>query len=298
MTRSQTITHLSHVALRVPDPEATAAYYKKVLGLGETSRDAATGAICLSALPDDYPVVPHHELVLYPGDGPAELDHIGLAVRDEAALNAMAASLAEQGIATEGPSSFESVHGPSLRLHDPDGRTIELLVPPAPVVRPAGDAPFAIAKLGHITMKSPDPARARSFWEQALGFRLSDQMGDIFFWMRCNRDHHAVAFTKHDAPGIHHIAWELTDWEQFKRMGDHFITVDAKIEYGPGRHGPGNNIFIYFLDPNDVRTELFCELARIDDEDSYKPGFWEAGSRGTTINRWGGAPPPPSYFTK
>lgn len=288
------ITHLSHVALRVPDPAEASAFYQRVLGLGETFREPRTGAVGLSTLPGDYPTVSHHEVILYPGA--TGLDHIALAVADEGALQAAAAALRERGIAVDGPARHEPAHGPSVRFADPDGRVVELLVQSPPVPRPPGRPGFDLVKLGHVTMKSPDPDRARRFWEETLGFRLSDQMGEIFFWLRCNRDHHSVAFMKGERPAVHHVALELPGWDQVRAMGDHFIREDVRFEFGPGRHGPGNNIFVYFLDPYRIRWELFCDLVRIDDEENYRPGYWEAGDRGKTVNRWGGSQPPPSYF--
>jgi len=36
------------------------------------------------------------------------------------------------------------------------------------------------------------------------------------------------------------------------------------IEWGPGRHGPGNNVFCYFLGPEDMPVELTAEMQQID----------------------------------
>jgi len=41
------------------------------------------------------------------------------------------------------------------------------------------------------------------------------------------------------------------------------------IEWGPGRHGPGNNVFAYFCGPDELPIEYTAEVLQIDD--SYVP---------------------------
>ena len=58
---------------------------------------------------------------------------------------------------------------------------------------------------------------------------------------------------------------------------------------GPGRHGPGNNLFVMFDDPAANRIELSCEMERYWDElADYTPRQWHPGVK--TINLWGVAP--------
>jgi len=58
------------------------------------------------------------------------------------------------------------------------------------------------------------------------------------------------------------------------------------IEWGPGRHGPGNNAFNYFVGPDGVVIEYTAEVQQIDD--SYLAGGpedwkWPPGR----IDQWG-----------
>ena len=65
------------------------------------------------------------------------------------------------------------------------------------------------------------------------------------------------------------------------------------IEWGPGRHGPGDNAFKYFIGPFDVVIEYTAEVQQIDD--SYVAGqpadwTWPPGR----VDQWGiGVPPTP-----
>jgi catechol 2,3-dioxygenase len=63
------------------------------------------------------------------------------------------------------------------------------------------------------------------------------------------------------------------------------------VEWGPGRHGPGNNAFNYFIDPFGLVIEYTAEVEQIDD--SYVPGNpedwkWPAGR----YDHWGLSQPP------
>ena len=50
----------------------------------------------------------------------------------------------------------------------------------------------------------------------------------------------------------------------------------AAIEWGPGRHGPGNNVFCYFLGPEDMPIELTAEMQQIDGSHRAKtPEQWK-----------------------
>ncbi len=56
--------------------------------------------------------------------------------------------------------------------------------------------------------------------------------------------------------------------------------------WGPGRHGPGNNLFVMFDDPEGNHVELSAEMERFyDDRAEYRPRTWAVGPR--TVNLWG-----------
>src|SRR5205823_5770567 len=65
---------------------------------------------------------------------------------------------------------------------------------------------------------------------------------------------------------LHHTAFELRDWEHVKLACDHLAANGVGLIWGPGRHGPGHNVFTYHDDPDGNVVELFCELDTISDE--------------------------------
>jgi hypothetical protein len=67
---------------------------------------------------------------------------------------------------------------------------------------------------------------------------------------------------------------------------------DVPLTWGPGRHGPGNNLFVMFDDPDGRHVELSCEMERFwDDLADYAepPRRWGRTQR--TVNLWGPVPP-------
>jgi catechol 2,3-dioxygenase-like lactoylglutathione lyase family enzyme len=296
MTERLGVSRFDHVALRLRDPEGAAAYYARVLGLGVTARDGGTGGIALSTLPQGAGMVAPRELALYPG-GAVGLDHYGLAVSPGQTLDAVAETMRSRGLSVDGPRVFEPLHGPALRFRDFDGYLVELVQPAPPVPRPSGTPPANLVKISHINVKSRDPRAAARWWQEVMDFRLSDEIPDEFYWVRCNSEHATVALVRAETAGVHHIGFEIASWEDILRMLNHFEAHGVRVEFGPGRHGPGHSIFVYFVDPWGIRWELQAEAAHIEDESAHRPGVWDPDrGRAGAVNLWG--PRPPESFIR
>jgi catechol 2,3-dioxygenase-like lactoylglutathione lyase family enzyme len=128
-------------------------------------------------------------------------------------------------------------------------------------------------KLGHVAAYTPALDPMQSFYQDLLGFRWSDTVGDFFVFLRCNADHHAANFmasTKFQ--GMHHIAYEMRDPNHLIAMLDHLAKNDYRLHWGPGRHGPGHNLFTYHRDPDGHVIELFTQIDVVHDE---AKGYWE-----------------------
>lgn len=125
---------VGHVNLRVTDLERSTAFYRDVLGLHVTQRDAES--VFLAA--GDY----HHHLALNVWGGPAApppmgaagLHHFAVRLPDKAALAEVIVRVLQAGHRLEGATD----HGVNIAvyLRDPDGNGVELMVD-----RPAVDWP-------------------------------------------------------------------------------------------------------------------------------------------------------------
>lgn len=277
-TTPMTKAALSHVSLGVEDPTAAAAFYADALGLQVDER-LADGTIRLGW------GLGFHALELTPGDG---LDHFGLSLPDADALAALEERLRGHGVELE-RAEPEGEHPAVIRFRDPDGHRIEVHGPVDRSGEYAADPGRRPVRIHHVTLASPALARQVDFYETVLGFRISDRMGDVFAWLRCNREHHTLAVVAADEVGLDHYCYEIDSWGSLKTWCDELAVRDVPIQWGPGRHGPGNNVFVMFDDLAGTHVELSCEMERYWDESAtYEPRRWEPWAK--TINLWGPAP--------
>jgi catechol 2,3-dioxygenase-like lactoylglutathione lyase family enzyme len=269
---------LSHVGLAVADPQAAAGYYARTLGLA-VSETLADGTMRLGWGRG------FHALELRSGNG---LDHFGLELRDEAALAELEARLHAHGV----PAAYEAVDGdhlPVLAFRDRDGHRVEAHGPVDRSGEHAADPGRRPIRIHHVTLASPAIAEQVAFYEHVLGFRVSDRMGDVFVWLRCNQEHHTVAVVEAGQAGLDHYAYEIDSWASLKTWCDELAARGVALQWGPGRHGPGNNLFVMFDDPAGNHVELSCEMERYWDETAeYEPRRWSPGAK--TVNLWGPVP--------
>src|SRR5256885_1338961 len=82
--------------------------------------------------------------------------------------------------------------------------------------------------------------RTAAFYAEVLGFRPSGWVAESFVWMRCNPDHHGLAFAEAGGKvALHHMAFEVLDFADLAHQADHLMRHGHRLLYGPGRHGPG-----------------------------------------------------------
>jgi catechol 2,3-dioxygenase len=63
------------------------------------------------------------------------------------------------------------------------------------------------------------------------------------------------------------------------------------VEWGVGRHGPGNNVFAYFAGPDEMPIEYTSEMLQVDDGYvSHGPDYWKFPAGRT--DQWGVTNPP------
>ena len=145
-------------------------------------------------------------------------------------------------------------------------------------------------RLAHVVLNSHDVDATQRFFESALGFRLADRTR-IMAFMNCDRDHHSLAIGITDNDALNHIAFLMPDLESVMRGGGRMKDAGHSIEWGPGRHGPGDNAFNYFIDPFGVVIEYTAEVEQIDDRHIARgPGDWTWPPG--RVDQWGISTPP------
>jgi catechol 2,3-dioxygenase len=276
--------HIGHAALQVPDPEGYSGLMQRALGLRETAREH--GAIMLSSNEK------HHELQILPGDA-AGLDHIGLELDTEDELQAVVERLEASDAERVQDPPVESGLSSAARFVGPGSMVFELYVnmdrEPFSL---GGVLQSGIRKLGHLTLFSDEAEPIRSFWEDTLGFRVSDSVDGIT-WMRCDTDHHGLTVGPGESGTVlHHLAWEVQDLASLGKYCDHLAEERLALNWGPVRHGPGFNVAAYMPDDYGLITEVYADLLQIRNDATYQPVDWS--THPSPINVWG--PPPGADF--
>jgi len=283
---SASISALRSVALDVPDLAKAEAFYRDTWQLEVAARDADT--IYLRGTGAD-----HHLLALYGAASATAIRHVTLRARGSGALERIAAAtIAAGGRVLHGPRPLDTpAGGTGILIADGDGRRIEvvhgdLLHADA---HQAKDRPI---RLAHVVLNSHAVDATQRFFELALGFTLADRTR-IMAFLNCNRDHHSIALGDADNDALNHIAFLMPDLESVMRGGGRMKDAGYAIEWGPGRHGPGNNAFNYFVGPFGEVIEYTADVQQIDE--SYRVGAptdwtWPPGR----VDQWGiSAPPSP-----
>jgi catechol 2,3-dioxygenase len=249
------ITGLRGVDLGVTDVAAHARFYTEVWRLSAVAeRD---GAVYLRGT-GGY----HHILSLHPRDKPALLG-INLAAASRADVDQLHLRAGAAGATQVGTPAVigDPGGGYGFSFADPEGRAVRVI---------AGDArhadaavvPDRPAKITHIVLNTPRQEDAAAFWVKALGFEISDR--SLLTFIRCNADHHNIAFHPGESSTLHHIAFEMADIDSVMRGAGRMRDAGHPIEWGPGRHGPGNNVFAYFVGPDDFVIEYTAEIGKVD----------------------------------
>lgn len=280
---SSLISALRSVALTVPDLTVAEDFFTRTWHLQVVAR--TDNALYLRGAGSD-----HHLLALHHAPCAARILHITLRARSLNALSLAAQKTVAAGGRVLAPTAplTEPGGGQAMTLTDPDGRVFRLVYEDEQL--DTIDAPDMPVRLAHVVLNSSHVENTRQFMETALDFSMSDRTR-IMAFMRCNNDHHSVALGDTDNNALNHIAFLMPDIDAVMRGGGRMQEAGFPIEWGPGRHGPGDNAFNYFIGPFDLVIEYTAEVEQIDD--SYQTGqpsdwTWPPGR----VDQWGISPPP------
>ncbi len=269
---------LDHIRRDSDAPDRLVAFYRDAFGMAP--RDLGDGLWLLEGF--------NRRLLVGPGEkGGQNLS--AFRVADLAQLAALRAHCATQGLAVLPNATPLFAEG--FALVDPDARILAFGLPDAkfPVPPPGAGAQALPGRLQHVVHATTDLARLVDFYVGKLGFRTSDDVMQgnqvtATFW-RSDAEHHSLAAFRAPKAGGDHHAYETTGWSDIKLWADHMASLHVKLWWGPGRHGPGNNLFFMVEDPDGYKVEISAELETMGVD--TKARRWEHGER--ALNLWGGA---------
>jgi catechol 2,3-dioxygenase-like lactoylglutathione lyase family enzyme len=280
------VTGVRSIELGVRDLRQSADFYTKAWALEEVCADG--DGIHLRATGGD-----HHVLTIRERGKPSLLG-VHFAAPDRAAVDALCAKAKSYGVTVVGepaPLPAAAGGGYGFRFETTEGLPMSIAsdITQHPDVALDRSRP---TKISHVVLNSGDAAKQMPFFVDVLGFRHSDSTHMMDF-LRCSRDHHSIALVRANGPSLNHVAYEVPNIDGLMRGSGRVKRNGFDIEWGVGRHGPGNNVFTYFIEPDGFVAEYTTELDQID-EATHVPQdakYWEkmVPIRG---DRWGMAGPP------
>jgi catechol 2,3-dioxygenase-like lactoylglutathione lyase family enzyme len=276
-------SQLDHIRIDAADPAALAAFYRDILGMA--AWQTTDGSFVLTG--------PQRRIVVGHGT-PGAQPYGAFKLQSPRQLAELRAFLAAKGIALL-PSPTPLFAPDALAVRDPDGRLAVFGLPRADM--PAGDhsgfKPVAAAlpaRLQHVVVASTRLQEMMDFYLDGLGFVVSDYVretggnrANTVCFMRSDPEHHSLAVFRAPESRPDHHCYEATSWNDLRDWADHLSRHKIKIWWGPGRHGPGNNLFLMCKDPNGYLFEISAELEIMPYE--MAPRVWDHGER--ALNLWG-----------
>jgi catechol 2,3-dioxygenase len=157
-------------------------------------------------------------------------------------------------------------------------------------------APDRPIKISHVVLNSRNVPSAADFYRRVLGFRVVDESRAMMF-LCCSTDHHSIALAHSNDSTLNHISFDMQDIDSVMRSASRVRDHGYPIEWGPGRHGAGSNVFCYFAGPEELPIEYTAEVEQIDDTYvPHGPDYWEWPPNRT--DRWGITAPPSSRMRR
>ena len=147
------------------------------------------------------------------------------------------------------------------------------------------DDPDLPVKLTHVVCNAVDAEQSGLAVEEILNFTVSDRTKGMVF-VRCNASHHSTAFARAGFNSLNHIAFEMADMDAVMRGVGRLRDNEYAPAWGPGRHGPGDNVFAYFIAPFGAVVEFSTAVEIVpDDYQAGAPEDWTWPEN--RIDQWG-----------
>ncbi len=270
-----TIASLGYLGFKVQDPEAWSAFATGVLGLmpGEAAGDARRFRM------DDQA----WRFAVAAGETD-DVAYVGFEVAGPAELAAVSERLAAGGVAVgNGDPELLAERGVLglVSCQDPEGLRVEIYYGPTlrtetPFASPAGVDAFVTGEqgLGHIVLSTKDIAATRAFYQDLLGFRLSDKimmrMGpkvafELEFY-HCNPRHHTLALAPIPIPKrLHHFMVQVPTLDDVGFALERAYAAQTPIAQGLGRHTNDQMVSFYARTPSGFEVEFGYGAIEVDD---------------------------------
>jgi 2,3-dihydroxybiphenyl 1,2-dioxygenase len=279
VTDSAAPTQLGYLGLGVSDLAAWQHFATTILGL-EVLPPEPDGSL-LARLDD------HQYRFVITADPVDDLNLIGWEVRDERALDMLAARLTAGGVAVRAGDAAARNRRRVVNLiefQDPNGIPTEAYCGPLlnraqPFQCPRVLSGFVAGDqgLGHITMTVDNLDASLRFYRDLLGLRLSDWIRPQpergvestlnLAFLHCNPRHHSMAFWEMQLPKrLHHFMVQVHDLDDVGNTYYLCLRQGVPIDLSLGRHTNDQMLSFYMQSPSGFDVEFGWGAIEIDDE--------------------------------
>jgi catechol 2,3-dioxygenase len=263
----RTVSQLAYVEIATPRLQESRDFYVDVLGMTEVAQN--DDGIFLRAWGDYLP----YSLQLTDGDD-AALRRIGWRADSAEDLERVAGEL-------PGEWTDDNVgRGRAFAFKSPSGHVNEIFWDTKPLDvpaelrstfpnRPQKFAPrgVGVRQIDHVTVGSENPLSEAEWFRDKLDFRfmeytlLDASSAEPFFTMVSTTEQAHNLGLALNSTGVvaaaHHVAFWLDQEVDVLRAAAILQEAGVPLEYGPGRHGMGENTYLYVREPSGFRIEIF-----------------------------------------
>ena len=274
LTAVQADIFLHHLEIQSSNPERLSNFYSNIMDM-KIDKLSSDKFLCDG---------PSRKIIITLGKDKT-LSHAGMVCRNENNLNGFKDFLNQKELKLKDYNS-ELYKPGSFSVEDPDKNVLCF-----GVLKDKSTASLngIHAPLQHLTFASEDVVSFENFYKNKLGFQVTDRVvkdnGELATcFTTSNHEHHTIACFKSSKKGMDHHSYEAGDWNHIKGWCDHFASNNIKLMWGPGRHGPGNNLFVFIEDIDGNWIEISAELETVHGRPVKN---WPQEER--TLNLWGNA---------
>ena len=115
---------------------------------------------------------------------------------------------------------------------------------------------------------------------------------DLLVFLKCDQpQHHCIGISPGDAGALNHFSVDVGSIDGLMKGIGRMQKAGFTPIWGPGRHGPGGNVFAYFEDPTGFVAEFTCDVLQIDDPESWQARHWPRVPENANV--WGTGGPTP-----
>lgn len=233
---------LRSIELSLPDPAAAAAFMVDIWGLALAEVRGTTHYLRGSGT---FPYL----VAFAAGD---EFVRSTTFVCDPEELAGIKSRVAAHGLPARPVVSSDPGGGHGIAVELPEGELLRFLADTAEVAPIPGHTKASRmvmpVKLTHVVFNAADAEASGHAVEDIFGFRVSDRTRGMVF-VRCNDSHHSTAFARAGFSSLNHIAFEMDDLDAVMRGIGWMRDNGFAPAWGPGRHGPGDNVYAYYIAP-------------------------------------------------